>query len=105
MGGGGGGGGGAKGRHRNDFFPHHIYCAQSKVKWAHGVNGSWGGRAWTPIVTPLLLLKRVMIDALRLSVIITYEGNKGHIYRTISHVCNNKIVCPLGNFVACDWLS
>ena len=39
------GGGGAKGRHRNDFFPHHIYCAQSKVKWgwAHGVNGPWEG--------------------------------------------------------------
>ena len=42
-----------------------------------------------------------------LLVIITYEEqhNKDHIYRTISHVCHNKIVCPLGNFVACDWLS
>ena len=38
---------------------------------------------------------------------ITYDEqhNKGHIYRTISHVCHNKIVRPLGNFVACDWLS
>ena len=25
----GGGGGGRKGRLRNDFFPQHIYCAQS----------------------------------------------------------------------------
>ena len=33
------------------------------------------------------------------------QHSKGHIYRTISHVCHNKIVCPLGNFVACDWLS
>ena len=42
-----------------------------------------------------------------LSLFITYdeERNKGHIYRTISHVCHNKIVCPLGNFEACDWLS
>ena len=32
---GGGGGGGPRGRHCNDFFPHHIYCAQSKVfHWA-----------------------------------------------------------------------
>ena len=23
-------------------------------------------------------------------------------YRTISHVCHNKIVCPLGYFVACN---
>ena len=32
--------------------------------------------------------------------IITYDEqhNKGHIYRTISHVCHNKIVCPLGKF-------
>ena len=38
---------------------------------------------------------------------ITYEElhKKDHIYRTISHVCHNKIVCSLCNFVACDWLS
>ena len=37
----------------------------------------------------------------------TYEEqhNKGPIYRSISHVCHNTIVCSLGNFVACDWLS
>ena len=42
------------------YFPHHIYCAQSKVKWvAHGVN--WGGGGGgnvagthTPLVTPLV---------------------------------------------------
>ena len=33
------------------------------------------------------------------------QHNKGHIYHTISHICHNKILCPLGNFVACDWLS
>ena len=37
---GGGGGGGIRGRHRNYLFPHHIYCAQSKVKWgSNGMNG------------------------------------------------------------------
>ena len=25
------------------------------------------------------------------------QPNKGHIYRTISHVCHNKIICPLGS--------
>ena len=42
------------------IFPHHIYCAQSKLKWvAHGVNGG-GGMSLrlsppppSPIVTPL----------------------------------------------------
>ena len=42
-----GGGGGkwgarARGRHRNDFFPHHIYCAQSKVNSGGGGGGQWG---------------------------------------------------------------
>ena len=36
---GGGGGSGARVRHRNDFLPHHIYCAESKVKWGGG--GGW----------------------------------------------------------------
>ena len=42
----GGGGGadlrrgvGARGRHRNDFFLHHVYCAQSKVEWEKGAMG------------------------------------------------------------------
>ena len=39
---GGGGGGGARGRYRNDFFSHHIYCAQSKVEWGGG-NGAVAG--------------------------------------------------------------
>ena len=34
---------GPRGRHRNDFFPHHIYCADSKVKWGGG-NGGGGAR-------------------------------------------------------------
>ena len=36
-------GGGARGRHRNDFIPHHIYCAQSKVKWVSNGGGGGGG--------------------------------------------------------------
>ena len=44
------------------YFSHHIYCAQSKVKWgegvqwvAHGVNGGGGGgHAPPPIVMPLV---------------------------------------------------
>ena len=37
-------GGGARGRHRNDFFHHHIYYAQSKDKWgAMGEGGMVGG--------------------------------------------------------------
>ena len=45
-----------------------------------------------------------MIFIALLVIFITYEEqhNKGHIYRTISHICHNKIVCALGNFVACD---
>ena len=51
--------------------------------------------------------KIIICQLLCLVNFITYEEqhNKGHNYRTISHVCHNKIVCPLGNFIACDWLS
>ena len=55
--GGGGGGGRPRGRHRNEFFPHHIYCAQLKVKWGegaiHGVNRAHDPQV-PPIVTPLI---------------------------------------------------
>ena len=42
-----GGGGGGQEDGIAMLFSHHIYCAQSKVKWgAHGVNG--GGRMAPP---------------------------------------------------------
>ena len=36
---------------------------------------------------------------MNINIFITYEEqhNKGYIYRMISYVCYNKIVCPLGN--------
>ena len=47
-----GGGGGADLRLGQEvFFPHHIYCAQSKVKWgggAVGVHDVNRGGAWPP---------------------------------------------------------
>ena len=52
------------------------------------------------------ILSAVIPQFAAVKTIITYEEqhNKGHIDRTISHVCHSKIVRPLGNFVACDWL-
>ena len=56
------------------------------------------------------IIKQILHQILELSwatnIIITYEEkhNKGDIYCMISHVCHNKIVCPLGSFVAYDWL-
>ena len=55
----------------------------------------------------IIIIIIIIIITIIIIIIITYEEqqNKGHINRTISQLCHNKIVCPLGNFVACDWLS
>ena len=57
-------------------------------------------------LTPLRDGIKLHIFISQIILFITYEEhhNNGHIYRRISHVCHNKIVCPLANFVACDWL-
>ena len=58
--------------------------------------------AYLPITGMHIYLLQVCINQF-----ITYEEQlkNGHIYGPISHICHTKILCPLGNFVACDWLS
>ena len=50
------------------FFPHHIYCAQSQVKWGGGGQwgpwSEWGGGHGTPrhaIVTPLAVRHSLIV--------------------------------------------